>query len=237
MVEAERAAGTACGVAHEFRFVPETQALKELVLNHHLDPLRNVEITYLRPMLHREATRRRGWWFERERGGGLAGAMLSHIVDCANWLAARPPRHSTGFHRTANIMRKDEHGSFTSTVDDGAFGLLEYGSGLVARVSADATTSAESYTCAVHGEDRTAVASGPSITDLTLFTVEKDETSQLECKPSRYAKYESINPNVPLLMELYDEFVKKIEGEPDELPTFTQALETQRVLASIGYSA
>jgi hypothetical protein len=37
-------------------------------------------------------------------------------------------------------------------------------------------------------------------------------------------------------MELYDEFVKKIEGEPNTLPTFEEALATQRVLESIGYA-
>ncbi|HEY5425591.1 MAG TPA: hypothetical protein VIJ77_03485, partial [Candidatus Tumulicola sp.] len=88
---------------------------------------------------------------------------------------------------------------------------------------------------AVHGEDRTAVASGPTIVDLTLFAIDPDETNELECKPSPYAGFASINPNVPLLMELYDEFAKNIDGEPNDLPTFEEALVTQKVLASIGY--
>jgi predicted dehydrogenase len=236
MVAASESAGTACGVAHEFRFVPAAQALKQLVENHHLDPLRNIEITYLRPMLHRHGTRRRGWWFQRERGGGLAGAMLSHIVDHADWLTGRAPARSTGFIRTANVQRRDEHGEFDSTVDDGAFAILDYGQGMVARLTADATTSVEGYTCAVHGEDRTAVASGSNIVDLTLYSIDSEETNELQCKPSPYAGFASINDNVPLLMELYDEFVKKIESQPNALPTFEEALETQRVLESIGYS-
>ncbi|MGA8534339.1 MAG: Gfo/Idh/MocA family oxidoreductase [Candidatus Tumulicola sp.] len=237
MVAAAQSAGTACGVAHEFRFVPQAQALKQLIDNHHLDPLRNVEITYLRRMLHRHETRRRGWWFQRERGGGLAGAMLSHIIDHADWLAGRAPARSTGIVRTANLQRRDDAGEFASGVDDGAFALLDYGDGLVARLTADATTSVDSYTCAVHGEDRTAVASGPSIIDVTLYTIDADETNELQCKPSPYAAFASINDNVPLLMELYDEFVKKIEGKDASLPTFEEALATQRVLESIGYDA
>jgi predicted dehydrogenase len=134
------------------------------------------------------------------------------------------------------VQRRDEHGEFDSTVDDGAFAVLDYGHGVVARLTADATTSVEAYTCAVHGEDRTAVASGPNIVDLTLYSIDPEETSELQCKPSPYAKFASINDNVPLLMELYDEFVKKIEGEPNTLPTFEEALATQRVLESIGYS-
>jgi predicted dehydrogenase len=237
MAEAARTAGTACGVAHEFRFVAQAQALRELVANHHLDPLRDIEITSLRPILHRHGTKSRGWWFERDRGGGLAGAMLSHLIDHANWLVGRAPRRTLGLTRVANPTRRDETGEFGSTVDDGAFALLDYGDGLIARLSVDGTTAAEGYTCAVHGEDRTAVASGPNIVELALFTVEKDETSELECKPSPYAKFSSINGNVPLLMELYDEFVKAIEGKRNALPTFEDALATQRVLKEVGYGA
>jgi predicted dehydrogenase len=236
LVEAAGPLGVACGIVHEFRFVPQARALKELVDNHHLDPLRNIEITSLRKMLHRHQTRRRGWWFDRERGGGLAGAMLSHVIDHADWLAGRPPRQAAGFVRAANPERRDESGAFVSTVDDGAFALLDYGDGLVARLTVDATTSAEGYTCAVHGEDRTAVASGPNIAELTLFAIDPEETNELECKPSPYASYAAVNGNVPLLMELYDEFVNAIEGRPNVLPTFEEALETQRVLETVGYA-
>lgn len=237
MVAAAGRAGTACGVAHEFRFLPQAHALRELIANHHLDPLRNLEITHLRRMLHRHETRRRGWWFRQELGGGMAGAMLSHLVDHADWLIGSAPKRALGLLRTANPRRRDETGEFSSTVDDGAFALLEYTDGVVARLTADGTTAVDSYTCAVHGEDRTAVASGPSIVDLTLFSIDADETDELQCRPSPYAKLASINPNVPLLMELYDEFVKRIEGKPNALPTFEEALTTQEVLAAIGYSA
>lgn len=237
LLAAAKAVGTACGVAHEFRFVPQAQALKELVANQHLDPLRDIEITSLRPMLHRTARRTRGWWFDRDRGGGLAGAMLSHLIDHANWLTARVPQRTLGLTRAANPVRRDDEGEFRSTVDDGAFALLDYGDGLIARLTVDGTTAAEGYTCAVHGEDRSAVASGASIVDLQLFTVEKDETSELDCAPLPYAKFSSINGNVPLLMELYDEFVKAIEGQPNALPTFEEAVATQRVLKAVGYGS
>jgi predicted dehydrogenase len=237
MLEAERSAGTASGVAHEFRFVPQAQALKELVVNGHLDPLRNIEINLLRAWLRRHERRPRGWWFERERGGGLTGAVMSHLIDHANWLAGRPPLRVFGFHRTANPERVDERGTFQTDVSDGAFALFEYSGGLVARVGADGTTGVESYTCAVHGEARTAVESGPWITDVTLYAVDADETSELQCKASPYARYAKIDASVPPMMELYDEFVKKIEDEPNALPSFADALQTQGALAAIGYDA
>ena len=114
---------------------------------------------------------------------------------------------------------------------------MDYGNGFVARLAADGTTAVESYTCALHGEKRTAVASGPGLTELTLYTVDSDETAELTCKPSRYSEYESLGGNVPPLMELYDELLKRIEGKPNALPSFEDALITQKALAAIGYGS
>jgi predicted dehydrogenase len=235
LVAAEASARTACGVAHEFRFVPQMHALKELIANHHLDPLRNIEVTLLRSTLRRDERRPRSWWFERERGGGLSGAVLSHLIDLANFLAGRSPLQRAGFLRHANRQRVDEAGPFESTVDDAGFALLDYGEGLVARLCADGTTAVESFTAAVHGERRTAVVSGPAILDVTLFAVDRERTEELECKPSPYQSFARIHPNVPPLMELYDEFAKKIDGKPNALPSFADALATQETLAAIGY--
>jgi predicted dehydrogenase len=237
MVAASRDAGTACGVAHEFRFVPQRQAIRELIVNGHLKPLRELEITHLTTFLREDSTlRQRGWWFERDKGGGMANAIFSHLIDSSNWAVGRPPHKSYGFLRTANKTRHDDRGEFISTVDDGCFALLDYGDGLVARLTTDATEIVESFTFAVHAENRTAVASGPNAVDNTLYSIDADETNELQCKPSPYAKFASVLANVPYLMELYDEFVKQIETGESALPTFQEGLETQRVLAAIGYS-
>jgi predicted dehydrogenase len=228
MLEAAKSAGTACGVAHEFRFLPQIQALKELAAHGHLGELRNLEITLLRSTLRRRERRPHSWWFDAQRGGGLAGAVLSHMIDQASWLTDYVPAATLGLRRTANAQREDDRGSFESTVDDGAFALLDYGNG---------TTAVESYTWALHGEKRTAVASGPGLTELTLYTVDSDETAELTCKPSRYSEYESLGGNVPPLMELYDELLKRIEGKPNALPSFEDALITQKALAAIGYGS
>jgi len=236
MLAAARDASTACGVSHEFRFVPERAALREMVENGHLHPLRQIELTHLSSWLRPSGDRRRGWWFEKARGGGIAGALLSHMIDSANWTVGRAPKSAHGLLRTANPKRRDAQGEFASDVDDGAFALLDYGEGLIGRLTVDATTSVDSFTIAVHAENRTAVASGANIAEMRLFAIEGDETDELDCKTSPYTKFESINGNVPLLMELYDEFVKQIETGASALPTFEEALATQRVLSAIGFT-
>ena len=237
LTAAAQKSGSACGIMHEFRWVPQRLAMHELIANAHLDPLREIEITQLSRNLRGSGDRKRGWWFERSKGGGLAGALLSHLIDTSTWLVGRYPVRSTGYIRTANAHRHDPGGTFTSTVDDGAFALIDYGGGLIARISADATSAVESFTLAAHAENRTAVASGPGMVENRLFSVDEDETSELECAPMKYARFESVHPNVPLIMELLDEFVKQIETGKSALPTFEDALHTQRVLESIGYRA
>ena len=235
MVAAEKAAGTACGICFEFRYVPQRIALRELITNGHLAPLRDIEITHLLRFLRRENHQSRGWWFQKATGGGIAGAILSHAIDAANFLVDRAPVHVTGILRTANLHREDTAGAFLSEVDDGAFALLDYGDGLIARLSVDGCAAVESFTIAVHGEDRTAVASGTNTVDLRLFSVDEEETNELECAASPYARYASINGNVPLLVRLYDDWADAIDGKGNCLPRFTDGLAVQRVLDALGY--
>ncbi len=235
MLAAAEQAGTATAVMHEFRWVPQRLAVKELVSNGHVAPLRQLEITQLSGRLRQSVERSDSWWFDRARGGGMAGALLSHLIDASNWIAGRSPLRTTGYLRTANPVRHDETGAFTSSVDDGCFALLDYGDGLVARLAVDATLAVDSFTLAAHGENRTAVASGTDPHDTRLFTVDGEETAELECKPSPYRQLQAIDPHVPLIVELLDEFVKQIESGSSAVPTFEQAVATQRVLESIGY--
>ena len=236
MVAARVRAGTAGAIAHEFRYAPAEAALKEMIVNGHLDRLREIELTRFGTELQADAKRpRSAWWFSRERGGGVGNSIMPHLVDLANWFAARPPAHVSGFSRTANPNRTDDEGAFASDVADGTFALIDYGDGLIARVSADSTASMNQSTIGLHAEHRTAVASGEFLIDMRLFSVEPDEQDELELLPSPYKKYESVAPNVPPFMSLLDDFAKRIETGGGNAPTFEDALQTQRVLKAIGY--
>ncbi|MGP6158493.1 MAG: Gfo/Idh/MocA family protein [Vulcanimicrobiaceae bacterium] len=236
MLAAAERAGTVCALAHEFRYLSSNLALRELVANAHLGPLRALEVAFMTTFLRADSTRSRSWWFERVRGGGLTGAYFSHVVDLASWLAGRAPLEARGFERTANPERRDEQGDFTSDVADGAFAQIDYGEGLIATLAADATRAVESALVAVHGEARTAVASGKSVVESTTFVVDADETSELELAPQPHANLAAAHPNLPAFTTLLDEFANALEGKPAMLPTFADGLATQRVLAAVGYS-
>ena len=234
MTDAAKAAGKECGVAYEFRFVPQAQATKELIVNKHLGPMRSIEIARQNGALRGSTRYERGWWFERGTGGGVAAAGLAHSIDLALWFAGRPPQGASGLVRTANPERRDKDGTFAATADDGAFALLDFGDGLAARLSEDRTAPVESYVCAVYGEDRVAVSSGRDVDATTLYTVDDDETNELQCAPSPHAKAAATFGNVVFTMDFYDELATQIETGTSALPTFAEALEVQRVVSAIG---
>ncbi len=232
MTEAAQASKRVCSVDYRFRFTPQALATKELIENKHLGPMRSIEIAAQHGDRRLAERHDRGWWFERGLGGGVAALGLSNSIDLAVWFAGRIPKNASGFIRTANPHRQDKAGSFGATADDGAYALLDFSNGLAARLSNDATAPVESYVCAVYGEDRVAVSSGRHAAETTLYTVDDDETNELQCKPSPYQK--SLGVETALVMDLYDEFVKQIETGKSALPSFSDALEVQRVLTMIG---
>jgi predicted dehydrogenase len=236
MAAAGERAGTACALAFEFRYVPAIVAIKELIDNGHLGAQRELEVARLsRELLERNTQLARGWWFSRAAGGGVASSIMPHLFDVANHLAGRAPLGTQGLLRTANPLRLDAQGPFESEVADGAFALLDYGAGLVARVSNDSTTVVESTTVAVHGERRSAIANGSFFGDLRVFAIAEDEQDELEIAPSPYDKHAAVHRNVPFLLPLLDAFAQRIELGTPGVPTFADGLVVQRSLDAIGY--
>ncbi len=236
MTAAAERAGTVAALAFEFRYVPAVRALKELIDNGHAGALRELEVARLgRDLRAANTGRERGWWFSAAAGGGVANATMPHFFDLANHLAGRAPRATTGLLRTANPRRTDAQGEFESTVADGAFAYVDYGDGLVARVSSDSTTIVESTTIAVHGETRSAVANGTFFNDLRVYAIAEDDQDELEIAGSPYGKYASVHGNLPFFLPLLDAFAERIDLGAPGVPTFADGLTTQRQLEAIGY--
>jgi predicted dehydrogenase len=84
MLAAARRAGIVHAVDHEFRYLPARLKLKELVADGYLGELHTVRINNLSDMLLDEA-RPWSWWHDREQGGGILGALGSHLIDGLGW--------------------------------------------------------------------------------------------------------------------------------------------------------
>jgi predicted dehydrogenase len=236
LVAAAQRAGTACAIAHEFRYAPAEASLRAMIVEGRIDAVRQIEITRFGNELRAASNRApSAWWFSRAHGGGVGNSIMPHLIDLANWFAGRPPARTDGFGRTVHAQRTHDGAAFTSDVFDGAFAVLDYGAGLAARITADSTTSMNQSTLALHAEDISVVATGEFLIDMRLFAVDPDEQSELELGPLEYAKYASLAPNVPPFMALLDDFARHIRTGTSAVPTFADGLATQRVLAAIGY--
>jgi predicted dehydrogenase len=236
LVAAAQRAGTACAIAHEFRYAPAPASLNALLNEAKISAVRQIELTRFGDELRAASPRARSaWWFSRALGGGIANSFMPHLIDLANWFARRAPRSVSGFGRTAHPVRHDAAGEFVSDVFDGAFALLDYADGLVARITADGTTSMNQTTIALHAESMSVVASGDWLTDMRLFSIEPQEQSEFELSPSPHAKYASVAPIIPPFLALLDDFAQRIATGGGNAPTFADGLATQQVLAAIGY--
>jgi predicted dehydrogenase len=239
MTAAAEAAGIANAVAFEYRYGSAQQALKELVVNGHLAPLRQIEVARFGGEMKADTARpRSSWWYDRTQGGGLANAFMPHIVDMALWLGGRPVQSASGFLRTANPVRRDpDGGTFPSDVADGCFALADLGTGIAARMTVDGTLSITQSTIALHGEGRTAVATGSQLTNMTLYVVDADGSNEYELKESPYEKYRPVYASIPQFLSLLDDFAVRIETGGGTCPTFADGLAAQRILATIGFEA
>jgi len=237
MTAAAARAGVAAAVSFEFRYVSAVQALRELVGNGHLAGLREIETVRFGTDL-RAATRRpqSTWWFDRTRGGGVAQAFMPHYIDLATYVTGGTTQTTAGFLRTAIPSRTDPSGAtYPSTVADGAFALLDLGDGLCGRVTIDSTLSLDQCTVAVHAEGRTAVASGKTLQEMSLYVVDGDDSTEYELAPHTYAQHAGVHPSVPAFLSLLDDFATLVETKGGPAPTFADGLAAQRVLQAIGY--
>jgi predicted dehydrogenase len=230
-----QSAGTVCAIAFEFRYASSVIATRELVANEHLGALRQIEITHFGSKLRASGDRPNSWWFDRNRGGGVANGYMPHLIDLALHVAGRAPKNTLGFLRTANPQRRSKEEIFTSTVADGAFALLDFGAGLAATITSDLTHVADSALVAVHGEQRTIVSSGTSLHETTTFVVDDEETAELELRANPRAQLAIAHPSLPLFLSLLDDLAQTIDGKPNTIPTFADGLAVQQCLKAIGY--
>ena len=238
MLAAARQAGVAHALAFEFRYGSAIQALKELIVNGHLPALREIEVTRFGSELRAERARpRSSWWYDAAAGGGITNAFMPHLADAALFLAGGPPRSAHGFMRTANRERSDPDGStYPVTASDGCFAVVDAGAGLALRITLDGTLTIDHSTIALHGETRSAIASGPHLLDMTLFVMEPgSETDEFELAEPKHAKYRSVHPNLPYFLALLDDFAERIATGGGNAPSFADGVAAQRILSACGY--
>ncbi len=127
-------------IDHELRYEPNRRRARELIRSNSIGELRHVELS-LKPYLRGDGRPQTSdapwsWWFDASRGGGILGAVGSHLIDLFRFWTGSEITYVAGLVETFVKQRKDETGAMRPvTADDFASCVLQTGSGAVATIT------------------------------------------------------------------------------------------------------
>lgn len=235
---AERRPGQLAWVDHELRYEPNRRRARELIRSDSIGELRHIELT-LKPYLRGDGRPQTtaapwNWWFDAARGGGILGAVGSHLIDLCRFWSDSEITYVAGLVETFVKERRDENAATRAvTADDYVSAVLETGSGVAVTLTLS--------TVAHHGPGHLAHVTGSSGT-LVLSGETKLEMGKaggpLEDISAPDDLWEKTKPNnmwARSFVRLLGDMVRVIGGAPPqgEPATFRDGWQVQRVLDAI----
>jgi predicted dehydrogenase len=225
-------------IDHELRFEPNRRRARELIRSNALGVLRHIELS-LKPYLRGDGRPQAAdapwsWWFDAAQGGGILGAVGSHLIDLCRFWCGSEIRYVAGLAETFVEQRKDEAGQPRPvTADDFSSCVLQTGSGVVATITLS--------TVAHHGPGHLGQVTGSEGT-LLLSGENKLEFGKtggpLEDISAPDDLWERAKPNnmwARSFVRLMREMIHVIRGgaPQGEPPTFRDGWQVQRVLDAV----
>ena len=223
---------------HELRYEPNRRRARELIRSNALGELRHIELS-LKPYLRGDGRPQAfdapwNWWFDAARGGGILGAVGSHLIDLCRFWCGSEIRYVAGLVETFVTQRTDEAGETQpATADDLASCVLQTATGVVATITLS--------TVAHHGSGHLGQVTGSEGT-LLLSGETKLEFGKsggpLEDISAPDDLWEQTKPNnmwARSFVRLMREMVHVIRGgvPQGEPATFRDGWEVQRVLDAV----
>jgi predicted dehydrogenase len=225
-------------VDHELRYEPNRRRARELIRSGAIGEVRHIELS-LKPYLRGDGRPQASdapwtWWFDGARGGGILGAVGSHLIDLCRFWTGSEVAYVAGLVETFVTERTDEKGARRPvTADDFTSSVLRMASGAVATVTLS--------TVAHHGPGHLAQVTGSEGT-LLLTGETKLELGKaggpLEDVSAPDDLWEKTKPNnmwARSFVRVLRDMVRVIggaaaEGEP---ATFRDGWQVQRVLDAV----
>ena len=225
-------------IDHELRYEPNRRRARELIRSNAIGELRHIELSlkpYLRGDGRPQATDAPwNWWFDAARGGGILGAVGSHLIDLCRFWSGSEISHVGGVAETFVQQRKDETGASRHvTADDFASCVL--------RTASDASATITLSTVAHHGPGHLGQVTGSDGT-LLLSGETKLELGKpggpLEDISAPDDLWEKTKPNnmwARSFVRLMREMVHVLRGgtPQGEPATFRDGWQVQRVLDAV----
>ena len=238
LAAAERHPDRVAWIDHELRYEPNRRKARELINAGVIGEVRHIELS-LKPYLRGDGRRQPSdapwsWWYDASRGGGILGAVGSHLIDLCRFWTGREFTYVAGLVETFIRERRDENGvPRPVTADDYASAVMETANGIPVTMTLS--------TVAHHGPGHLGQVTGSEGT-LLLTGETKLEMGKsgapLEDISAPDELWEKTKPNnmwARSFVRLLRDMIRVIGGAaPESVPaTFRDGWQVQRVLDAI----
>ena len=225
-------------IDHELRYEPNRRRVRELIRANAIGEVRHMELS-LKPYLRGDGRPQPfdapwNWWFDAARGGGILGAVGSHLVDLCRFWTGSEITYVAGLTETFVHERRDENGvPRPVTADDFASCVLRTGSGAIATITLSTVAHhGPGHLAQVTGREGTLVVSGETKLELGKAGGPLEDVSAPD---DLWEKTKPNNMWARSFVRLLREMVRVIgggmpEGEP---ATFRDGWQVQRVLDAV----
>jgi predicted dehydrogenase len=225
-------------IDHELRYEPNRRRARELIRSNAIGELRHLELS-LKPYLRGDGRPQAfdapwNWWSDAARGGGILGAVGSHLIDLCRYWSGSEITHVAGLAETFVKQRTDESGEVRPvTADDFASCVLQTASGVVATITLSAVAHhGPGHLGQVTGSDGTLLLSGETKLELGKSGGPFEDVSAPD---DLWEKTKPNNMWARSFVRLLREMIHVIRGgSPHGEPaTFRDGWQVQRVLDAI----
>ncbi|HHY54224.1 MAG TPA: Gfo/Idh/MocA family oxidoreductase [Chloroflexi bacterium] len=140
LAAAQAAPGRLAIMDHELRFHPQRLHMRQLIKEGYVGSVLQARFDRLGSE-RLDASLPWNWWSDAERGGGMLGALGSHLIDLARWMIGRI-ESVTAQLQTGHLYRLDPtHGAQRQvTADDHADLLVRFVNGAIGAITVSGIT-------------------------------------------------------------------------------------------------
>ena len=225
-------------IDHELRYEPNRRRARELIRSNAIGELRHIELS-LKPYLRGDGRPQAfdapwNWWFDSTRGGGILGAVGSHLIDLCRFWSGSEITYIAGLAETFVKQRTDGSGAIRPvTADDFASAVLRTKSGAIATISLSTVAHhGPGHLGQVTGSDGTLLLSGETKLELGKPGGPLEDISAPD---DLWEKTKTNNMWARSFVRLLREMVHVIRGgtPQGEPATFRDGWQVQRVLDAI----
>ncbi|HXM17257.1 MAG TPA: Gfo/Idh/MocA family oxidoreductase [Candidatus Tumulicola sp.] len=227
MLAAARRAKRSGFLDHEFRYLPVRRRAKDLVDDGWLGQLQRIAIVEASPWMAASSILRFGWQSRSKSGGGVLGALGSHLIDYCRWLGGEISEVSATLQTKVRQRERVEGPRGSVDADDNFSLRLVLSGGALASIDVSATAGASFSSISIFGSKGALTIRN----DEELFGLRAGRDPVRVTAPSRYPrefadKHRLMGPFYVLVSEM----LESLEGRPSSVPTFEDGVRVQEVL-------